>query len=291
MISDRKLKLGLVGENIGTSLSPVLHRILADEKKVDIEYGLYELNGDLESFIKQFKKSLFTGINITKPYKKSFLEFVDKVEINAKKIGAINVLSLNDEKINAYNTDYWGAYQALKQNDCKVEGRTVIVLGAGGAARSAVYMAGKYGASKVVIVNRTYEKAEKIISDMKKYFTNSFYCLTYDEFRKTDEYKDFILINATSVGMKGFLEESILDDEIISGASFFMDMVYSPNISKSREFASGKGINNINGLDMLFFQGLRAFEIWTGLTFDAIEIERSYNTFVNFVDGESKVYN
>ncbi len=286
MTSDKTIKAGLFGENIGASLSPYLHKILADEKGIKLEYGLYENSNSPVEIIEKLRKDDLSALNLTKPYKQEFFNFVDEIDIHARKIRAINTLSVEEGRIFAYNTDFVGIYQALLENDQEVKDRIVVVLGAGGAARSAVYMAAKYETSKIIIVNRTLEKAKKIADDIGLFFDTGIKCFSYDEFRKDNKYDDFILINATSVGMKGFLEESILDDELIDGATFYMDMIYSPHKTMSMDFADKNGLENINGLDMLFFQGLKSFEIWTGLEFSVNEWKRAYRVFKDFVEGE-----
>ncbi len=282
MTSGKLYRAGLLGENISNSLSPYLHKILADNKGINLDYGIYDGIKNINDYVSEVRNGGYVGFNVTKPYKESFFDFVDEVDSSARRIGAVNVLALKNNKVIAYNTDFIGIYQALKRNGVEIKGKAIVVLGAGGAARSAVYAGAKYGASKIVIVNRTYENAKKISCDMESFSESSFECFTYDDFRRNNIYDDFILINATSVGMRGFLEESILDKELIKGASFFMDMIYSPFETESIKFANKNGLKNINGVDMLFFQGIRTFEIWTGMEFSAKEEDAAYKDFRDF---------
>jgi 3-dehydroquinate dehydratase/shikimate dehydrogenase len=192
------------------------------------------------------------GLSITMPYKQAIMEHLDNTDTHTQKIGACNtVVRAQDGKLYGFNTDAAGVVRPLEQR-ITIEGAKILVIGAGGAARAAVYGLKERGA-EVFIMNRTAEHAQKLArsahaksikrADLKKY--------AFD-----------VIINATPVGM-GNLKDSPLNENEIN-ARYVFDMVYDPIETKFMKLAKAKGAETIPGMEMFVQQAARQFEIWTG---------------------------
>lgn len=275
MSSDNLVITGLIGDNIKGSLSPDLHRIFANYMNKNNSYLLLDGN-DLRCKIDYIRSNNLLGVNVTKPFKVDVIDYLDEIEDVAKSIGAVNTVLNKGGKLIGYNTDYIGLYYCLVANDICIKDTVVVVLGAGGASRSAVFMAAFYGAKSVVIVNRDLIKAKAVAKDVNDIFDIDVEVTSYETFT---DYKDFILINATSVGMKPNEDSTILNENIVKDAACFVDMIYNPLVTSNMKIASAFGKKCINGLDMLFYQALKSFEIWHEVTFTKRMTKDVYELF------------
>ncbi|MDP6648100.1 MAG: shikimate dehydrogenase, partial [Candidatus Woesearchaeota archaeon] len=177
------------------------------------------------------------------------------IDETAQKIGATNTIVNKNDKLMGYNTDYYGAIEALKEKT-PLNNKKALVLGAGGAARAVIYGLKKEGAG-ITIVNRTKEKAEKLASDFDVKFSeiNNMKKLVID---------NDIIVNTTSVGMVPNINESIIkEDEFVSG-KIVMDIVPIPPNTKLLKIAKSAGCQVISGNRMLLHQAIKQFRLWTG---------------------------
>ena len=265
MISALTNLYGVVGNPIEHSLSPLLHNTLAEEMNINMVYVAFHVREDIESAIEGAFDLGIKGMNITIPYKQDMLELVTKIDERAERIGAVNTLVRDEDGFIGYNTDITGLSLALKNNALSVRGRDVIILGAGGAAKAALYLAIIRGAVSITIINRNVNKANRLKEEFKDEYRNieviSLESLKSDlNILKNNNY---FVFQTTNVGMYPFVNECLIDNEgFYKKCEGGIDLIYTPFETVFIKKMKEQGKKCINGLDMLIMQGVAAFEIW-----------------------------
>lgn len=253
MISARTLLYGIVGNPVRHSLSPVIHNLGFQRLGWDAVYLAFEVD-DLRAAIHGIRGLGIRGASVTIPFKTEVVPFLDEVEGMAEKIGAVNTIVNEGGRLIGYNTDGWGAIQALEER-VVLKGRKAVLLGAGGAARAIGYGLKEKG-SEIVISNRSSDRGKKLAKELD---------CPFKPFASIDGLDADILINATSSGMHPNGEKSPLRKECLRGGMTVMDIVYRPLRTKLLREAEERGCQIIDGLEMLAYQGARQLEIWTGV--------------------------
>ncbi|MGE5473582.1 MAG: shikimate dehydrogenase [Ignavibacteriales bacterium] len=256
---------GLVGNPVEHSVSPIFQNKLCYKMNINSVYLPFKVEqGDLIKVIEAFKALNIKGFNVTIPYKTDVLDLLDEVTDEALLIGAVNTVKIVENKLYGYNTDGLGFIRALESRNVEIKDKNVIVLGAGGAARAAVVKLAQKGAKKIIILNRTQDKA-KILSDLVNKKVADIAVndeLTNNTLRKYAADCN-MLINTTSVGMWPDINKCIVDsEEIFTNKPVVFDMIYNPFKTNFLSLAEKNSCNIINGLGMLVYQGVCAFEIW-----------------------------
>ena len=254
-------KFLVIGNPIEHSLSPILHNYWIKNHGIDAIYEKQKLNEDeLGPLISQIKKKKIEGVNVTVPFKKSIIPFLDKLSIEAESTQSVNTLYLKNNRVIGHNTDIIGFETSIEQSNYNVFDKEVLILGAGGVVPSIIFALRKMKVSKIKISNRTIENAENV----KKLFKNI-------EIIEWGEVPSFdMIINATSIGLKK--EDYInLDFSLVSKNCFFYDVIYNP--TETNFLKTGKKMGNItlNGKLMFIHQALSAFNIWHGVEPDVNE--------------------
>ncbi len=242
---------GVAGDPIGHSLSPVIMNTALRRENVN---GVYlPLHAKtLKDLIHCVREIPLHGLSVTMPYKQAILPYLDNTDAHTTKIGACNTVVRGAEgKLYGFNTDVAGILRPLEQR-LSIENAKVLVLGAGGAARAAVFGLKERGA-EVWVLNRTAAKAQKLARQAKAH------TMKRAELRKV---AFDVIVNATPVGMGNTRECPLKDDEIQAKVVF--DMVYDPVETHLLQVARGKGMSVIPGVEMFVQQAARQFEIWTG---------------------------
>ena len=245
-------KFLVIGNPIEHSLSPILHNYWIKKHGIDAIYEKQKLNEDeLEQLIAQLKKKKIDGINVTVPFKKAIIPFLDKLSIEAESTQSVNTVYLKDNKVIGHNTDIIGFETSIVQSKYNVFDKEVLILGAGGVVSSIIFALKKMKVSKIKISNRTKDKAE----NLKKLFENI-------EIIEWGEIPNFdVIINATSLGLKK--EDNIgFDFSLISGNKFFYDVIYNPSETNFLKIGKELGNKTLNGKLMFIYQALSAFNIW-----------------------------
>ncbi len=255
-------KVGVIGWPVTHSLSPAMHN--AAFKALGLNDWQYELAPVPPDIVRQSLKMLrdeggFIGVNVTVPLKEKVMPFVLPDE-RARAVGAVNTIDFRSNV--GTNTDVVGLIDDLKAHDIQLEGAKVIVLGAGGAARAAVYGLAKAGA-QVIVVNRTQQKAQVMLADL----TISAGIRTADV-KTLDEAAEenvSLIVNCTSVGLWPKVDESpwIAGVPFPKGVTVY-DTVYRPERTLLMQQVEANGGQAVGGLGMLVRQGAAAFKIWTG---------------------------
>ena len=249
----------VIGDPIDHSLSPNIHNAAFRHSKLDHTYIAYKIPaGELAAGIEALKAIKIAGFNVTIPHKIEMMKFLDEMDTTCKVIGAVNTVLNENGKLKGYNTDMIGFLDPIKKKNFTIKNSQVLLLGAGGAARAIITAMIKEKASKISIVNRTQENANKLADFAKKIGGNVDTISIHEANKLITDYK--FIINSTSIGMRN--EPSPISTENISKDSIVYDIVYQPIntdlIKKSKE----NGATIIYGYEMLLSQAACSFEIW-----------------------------
>jgi len=204
------------------------------------------------------------GLNVTMPHKSTVIAYLDEVDPAVKFLGSANTILNKNGKLSGFNTDGVGALKALRENGTELSEKKVLLLGAGGAAKAIAFaLAEEVG--ELVVLNRAAEKARELAEALGRMFNKKVVggSLSPDAIAKNLRDSD-ILINATSVGMKPNLSQSLVAPQWLRSDLTVMDIVYNPVETKLAEDAKAAGAKVISGVEMLIYQGAASFEIWTG---------------------------
>lgn len=236
----RKL-FGLIGTKVSQSLADRTHNKLMQENDLDAVYlKMIVEKEELTQFFQLAKEVGFYGLSVTIALKEAVLSFLDEIDADAKKIGAVNTIKFQKDKLFGYNTDAKGALDAIEKRTL-VKGKKVVIVGAGGAARALIFEAKKRGAA-AMIINRTKKKAQDLAAEFD---------VDVSEFEKNYD----ILINTTP-------EPLPIDPTMICPGSFIMDITTKPKKTTLLQLAEEKGCGLIFGYEMFINQALQQFAIW-----------------------------
>lgn len=259
---------GLLGEKLSHSLSPKIHDLIFKSIGVNGGYKLFEVEkNNLEKFTEGLKILNIKGSNVTIPYKEEIMKYLDEISLEAKRIGAINTISLVEGKLYGYNTDYYGFGYMLEYHNIKIDNKIAVILGNGGACRGALYYLLDNGIKHVYIVSRTPNKA-KIFNEEKASL------ISYSELT---ELKGDILINSTPVGMYPKVEGCPVSDGVVSNFDTIVDLIYNPEVTTLLGTGKELGKVTVGGLYMLVGQAIKAQEIWQGINIDKQIMDDIYN--------------
>ena len=267
---------GLLGDPVEHSLSPVIHNNLAFYTNTDMAYSCFQVKGDdLKAAVDGAFALGVQGLNVTVPHKQAVMPFLCGVDPIAEAIGAVNTLVRRENGFYGYNTDILGFLRELEENDFKLQGRDVVILGAGGVARAIAFACANEGAAKIYILNRSVEKAEKIADDINRYFGFSSSEKVLSIEMSASEYlntSDFLLVQTTSVGMYPKVSETLLEETVLyEKAAMGFDVIYNPYDTVFMKKLRRAGKPSVNGLPMLLYQGVEAYRMW----FENAEVTKS----------------
>ena len=245
-------KFLVIGNPIEHSLSPTLHNYWIKSNDIDAIYEKQKLDkGELEQLILQIKQKKIDGVNVTVPFKRAIIPFLDELTTEAESTQSVNTLYLKDNKVIGHNTDIVGFEISIKKSEFNVSNKEVLILGAGGVVPSIIFALNKMKVSKIKISNRTREKAD----NLKKFFKN----IEIIDWGGVPNFD--MIINATSLGLKKD-DNFNLDFSSISGNKFFYDVIYNPSETNFLKIGKELGNKTLNGKLMFIYQALSAFNIW-----------------------------
>ncbi|OGL79263.1 shikimate dehydrogenase [Candidatus Uhrbacteria bacterium RIFCSPHIGHO2_12_FULL_54_23] len=246
---------GIIGDPVDHSLSPLLHNAAFEALGLDYVFLAFPVQ-DVEAAVRGVRALGLRGVNVTVPHKQTVIPFLDEVEEEARTIGAVNTIVNEGGKLKGYNTDAPGFMTALTKKAGEVRGKRVIVLGAGGAARAAVYGLVRAGA-QVVVFNRTREHAELLIKELGGKAEG------IDTLAQAIASAD-IVVNATSVGLHG-VHESPIPKDLLRKDLIVFDLVYYKGGTQLIKDAMVIGCTAIIGNELLLEQAFLAFKLFTEL--------------------------
>jgi shikimate dehydrogenase len=242
----------VIGNPIEHSLSPQLHNYWIKENKIKATYDKMQLNeSDIEEIIGKVKKGKIDGINVTIPFKKSVIPFLDQLTPLAKEVQSVNTIFKKDNKVIGDNTDIGGFEKGLKYINYDLKNKKVFILGAGGVVPSIILALKRLGAAKIILSNRTKKKANYL----KKKYTD----LEIIDWGETPDFD--MIINATSLGLKKN-DQIKLNYAEIGTNKLFYDIIYNPSKTKFLLKAKQFGNQIENGKMMFVHQAQLAFRIW-----------------------------
>ena len=242
----------VIGNPIEHSLSPKLHNYWIKKNNINAVYDKKRIDqSELENIILEVKEGKISGINVTVPFKKAAIPFLDELSTEANKTQSVNTIYLNNGKIIGHNTDAAGFELAIKYLKYNINNKRIFILGAGGVVPSIIFSLNKMQPSKIILSNRTRYKAE----NLKELFKNV-------EIINWGEMPDFdMIINATSLGLKKE-DEIKLDISNVGNNKIFYDVIYNPIETNFLKKAKNLGHRVENGKMMFVYQAHQAFTLW-----------------------------
>lgn len=294
MTIDAKTKVcGLVGYPVGHSVSPVIHNHLADIYGQNLVYVPLSVEPEkLQKAIEGADAFDFLGMNVTVPYKSEVIPYLKEMDSLAEKIGAVNTLVRTAGGYKGYNTDMPGLYRAMRADGVQIAGEDVILLGAGGVARAIAFLLLEKGARHIFIFNRSKERAIELTNEVNEAvrlyqeereknpasaqekekkeaaFAKSYaksYAKAYalDEYKKLDCDRQYIVLQATNVGMYPHTEHAVIEDEAFYKlVKIGYDVIFNPMETRFMQLVKQSGGVAYHGLKMLLYQGVIAYELW-----------------------------
>ncbi len=272
--------IGIFGNPIAHTLSPVIHDNLSRLLGLDEKYLPFHIESNLQDAVNDAYDRGILGLNITVPHKQEVMNYLMCIDEAAQAIGAVNTLVRCGGGFKGYNTDMPGLAKAISSEGISLENKNIIMLGAGGAARAVAYMCLKYGAQKVYIVNRTIENAEKIAEEISASFhaEGKIIAVPAEDYKSIPRDK-YIFIQCTSVGLhEGDGLPVVTDESFYDMAEFGIDLIYNPARTPFLELLERKGIRTANGLKMLLYQGIMAYELWNNISVSDGIADRIYRS-------------
>tara|TARA_B100000287_G_scaffold351208_1_gene340236 strand:- start:116 stop:910 length:795 start_codon:yes stop_codon:yes gene_type:complete len=246
-------KYFVIGNPINHSLSPKLHNYWLKENNINAVYDKIKLEEkEIENFIIKIKTQEINGCNVTVPFKKTVIPFLDKLSPEAEQTQSVNTISFYNNNLVGHNTDIDGFQKAISELNYNVKDKKILILGAGGVVPSIIFVLNKMEASKITVSNRTYKKAENLKSQF-----NKINIVNWGEISDFD-----IIINATSLGLNN--ETIDLDTFNIGRGKLFYDVIYNPSETNFLKVGKKSGNQTENGKLMFIYQAFKSFKLWHG---------------------------
>ena len=262
-------KYFVIGNPINHSLSPKLQNWWLKENNINATYDKIKLEDhEIENFIQDIKQQKIAGCNVTVPFKKKVIPFLDKLSHEAEQTQSVNTITFDNGDLVGHNTDIGGFDAAIKKLNFKTKGKKVLILGAGGVVPSIIFALKNMHVQEIIISNRTRERAE----NLKVLFNN---IKTLEWGALTDFH---MIINATSLGLNN--EKINLDFPSLGHDKLFYDVIYNPQETPFLKVGKQLGYKTENGKTMFIYQALEAFKLWH-------KIEPKVNTDIfNLLDND-----
>lgn len=259
-------KLGIIGCPVEHSFSPVMHNYISERMGADYIYAGYHVEPEnIGDAVRGMRALGISGMNVTAPHKRAVMEYLDETDGRAQRLGSVNTIVNRGGVLKGYNTDSDGFYMALDKAGIAVNGKHILIIGCGGVVRPTLIRLIEAEPKTVTVINRTASKAEALAEALR--------CETGFEIKTEIDRSSFdIVINTTSAGMEP--QENVLPTDSISGVNVLelinentaaVDMIYNPPKTRFLAEAEKRGAKILNGLDMLIYQGLIAYELFTGI--------------------------
>ena len=256
--------LGVIGDPVEDNPSVVIQQAAFDACNLPYRYLTIQVKkDDLEAAMNGIRAMNFTGVNVTMPHKLNVLQYLDDITDTACLIGAVNTVYWKDSKLCGDNTDGKGFIRSLRDENIAIEGKNVVVLGAGGAARAIAVELANMGVKQLTICNVNRNRGQKLVNLLNdKTLTKANY-FVWDKTYTVPSDND-ILVNATSVGFLDYNQYPDIDYNSVQSNMIVCDVIPHRKPTIFLDKASSRGCKTINGLKMLVNQGALAYELWTG---------------------------
>lgn len=258
---------GLIGNPVEHTMSPVIHNTLAKETGENLVYVPFHVpTGFIGDAVEGAYALNLLGMNVTVPYKSDVIPHLKEIDPLAQRIGAVNTLVRMENGFKGYNTDMPGLFRAMCDDGVKIEGEKILILGAGGVARAVAMLLADKNAAEIILLNRTVERAQAVADEVNAFVGKILArAMALADYKQLPEGERFLAIQATNVGMYPHTEEAVIEDE-----AFYRkihtgyDLIFNPFSTKFMKLVQQQGGVAYNGLKMLLYQGIIAYELWTG---------------------------
>ena len=271
--------IGLIGYPLKHSISPYFQQAALDYYRLDIRYEAWETGpAQLQDIVNDLRKPQNVGANVTVPHKEAVLPLLDEVDDLASSIGAVNTIVKKDDRLLGFNTDAYGFIEALdKEGHFDPEGKQVVILGAGGAARAVGFALVQRKVASLAITDGIFERARALAENLVRYIKGAppsskdlkpdVTAFQWQSLSLAETFDNCdLIVHCTTIGMKHSSQEgqSPLSLEVIPRSVLVYDLVYNPWLTPLLRLAQKAGSNILGGLPMLVYQGAASFKLWTG---------------------------
>ncbi len=263
-ISGKTMVCGVMGYPVEHSLSPMMHNFYSQQADVDMIYIPFLVGtGEVRQAVEGAFALNIQGMNVTVPHKQAVMEYLSELDEDARAIGAVNTLVRTENGYKGYNTDASGMLRAMQDAGMDPRGKTCILLGAGGAAKAAAYVMVKAEASKVYVLNRNLQRAKQMADDINGLFgRTALFPMELDGWKEISE-RNCLAVQTTSVGMYPNKDQAVIEDlAFYEKLEMAFDVIYTPETTRFMTLAAFAGAKAENGLGMLIYQGITAYELW-----------------------------
>lgn len=271
---------GLIGCPVEHTLSPLIHNTLAQRMGHNMVYVPFHVEPkNLEAALEGARALSLGGLNVTVPHKSDVIPYLKEIDPLAKKIGAVNTLVPVEGGFKGYNTDMIGLQRAMASDGIVLKNREAIVLGAGGVARAVAFMLIENGVERIYLCNRSLDRAYEVADDVNE-------TLEYDKVipMPLNDYAGipkgkYLCIQATSVGMYPNVEDAVVEcKQLYDLIDVAVELIYKPAETRFMRYCKKTGVKEVhNGLKMLLFQGITAYELWNHVEVDSKLSNEIYN--------------
>jgi shikimate dehydrogenase len=263
LVDSHTVLYGVIGDPVRHSKSPIMLNRAFRERGINGSYAAFHVTpNQLEQALAGVRGLGFRGLNVTIPHKIEVMAFLDEVHEGARAAGAVNTVVNENGRLIGYNTDGIGYVRSLKEEvESDLTGKTIVVLGAGGAARGILWALAQENPTAIMLANRTEEKAIELAASFSLELHIS--VIPWKTLREVCAYAD-VVINTTSVGMSPHVDAVPIDTTWLKSGSVVSDLIYNPLKTTFLQQAEQRGCKIHGGLGMFIYQGAYAFEYWTG---------------------------
>ena len=253
---------GLIGNPVEHTLSPVIHNTLAEEFGHNLVYVPFLVENVKQAVLGADALHIL-GLNVTVPHKSAVIPYLQEIDPLAKAIGAVNTLVRTQGGYKGYNTDMSGLLRAMRSEGITLANRPVVILGAGGAARAVAFMCGFEEVTQIYMLNRSLDKAQAVAGEVNGYFGKELVRpMALDAYDELPNEK-LLVIQSTSVGLSPNDDDAVITDEAFyERVAIGFDLIYKPFETRFMKLCKERGAQAYNGLKMLLYQGIIAYEKW-----------------------------
>ena len=262
-VSGKSKVLGIIGNPVSHSFSPYIHNTIASRMGHSYRYLPFLVaERDVEAAVKGAYALGIRGLNVTMPHKMAVMPFLASIDKLAQAAGAVNTIKYTEKGYEGYNTDITGIMRAFQYADMHMNNQSAVILGAGGTACAAAVALCEMGIRRITILNRTRETAEKLAAHIRQAYDVNMDCLGYEDWEEA--LPAGAVIQTTTVGFEAQAGLSpIADISFLRHIPFALDVIYSPWETAFLKQAKEAGAVTRNGFDVLIYQAVRSYEIWT----------------------------